>query len=561
MASEDQPHLVQALYSFKGRNNDELCFKKGDIITVTQTEEGGWWEGTFGEKTAWFPSNYVKEYKPNSDSLSLSKSQSTDWAAKQKAYRSFVLKDLIESEKAHVNELQGLYHNFLLPIEKAEIMKKSEYQQLVGNLTEVLEVHSSLLDSLREAATQPPSEQRVGRVFLTAAPQLKHILITYCASHPRAVCVLERYKQELSSLMETHGAVSPGLLVLTAGLSKPFRRLDKYAGMLQEMERHVDESHPDRGDTQRSVAVYKDIASSCSVVRRQKEMEVEVLSGGVRGWEGAEELSALGDILHMGSVAVAPDHQDRYLVLFPSTLLVLSVSHRMSAFIYEGKLPLTGINVNKLEETENCKNSFEIVGPMIERIVAVCQTKEDQQTWIDLLRQQIRAVRGGGLATSPTLRQPLVPTSPSANSIVNSNGGRPWSVSCLRPSPPLRPTRDEKSKRLSKKPGDRGFEEDAQILRVIEGYCMSAKSRYTINSVDLSRLAVTSSASSNSPHSHSSPSTPLHRIASADDDVISGNQLFASTVAACDRCRKSRRASTWCCGHFVLRTLTKAHFQ
>jgi len=32
------------------------------VITVTQKEDGGWWEGTLGEKTGWFPSNYVKEY-------------------------------------------------------------------------------------------------------------------------------------------------------------------------------------------------------------------------------------------------------------------------------------------------------------------------------------------------------------------------------------------------------------------------------------------------------------------------------------------------------------------
>lgn len=63
-------------------------------------------------------------------------------------------------------------------------------------------------------------------------------------------------------------------------------------------------------------------------------MELEVVNGGVRGWEG-EDLAHLGDILHMGSVAVGPDHRDRYFVLFPSTLLMLSVSQRMSAFIYE----------------------------------------------------------------------------------------------------------------------------------------------------------------------------------------------------------------------------------
>lgn len=58
------------------------------------------------------------------------------------------------------------------------------------------------------------------------------------------------------------------------------------------------------------------------------------MTGEVRGWPGGE-LASLGDVLHMGSVAVGPAHQDRYLVLFPSALLLLSVSKRVSAFVYE----------------------------------------------------------------------------------------------------------------------------------------------------------------------------------------------------------------------------------
>lgn len=59
-----------------------------------------------------------------------------------------------------------------------------------------------------------------------------------------------------------------------------------------------------------------------------------MVTGEVRGWPGGE-LASLGDVLHMGSVAVGPSHQDRYLVLFPSALLLLSVSKRVSAFVYE----------------------------------------------------------------------------------------------------------------------------------------------------------------------------------------------------------------------------------
>lgn len=44
----------------------QLCFHKGDVITVTQMVDGGWWEGTLRGVTGWFPSNYVREVKASS---------------------------------------------------------------------------------------------------------------------------------------------------------------------------------------------------------------------------------------------------------------------------------------------------------------------------------------------------------------------------------------------------------------------------------------------------------------------------------------------------------------
>ncbi len=69
-------------------------------------------------------------------------------------------------------------------------------------------------------------------------------------------------------------------------------------------------------------------------MRRQKELELEVLTGVIRNWEG-DSIQTLGEIIHMGSVAVGSDHKDRYFILFPQYLVILSVSARMSAFIYE----------------------------------------------------------------------------------------------------------------------------------------------------------------------------------------------------------------------------------
>ncbi|GAB0100937.1 rho guanine nucleotide exchange factor 7 [Sergentomyia squamirostris] len=381
----ETPYTVQAEYSFKGSNNDELCFKKGDIITVTQREEGGWWEGTLGDKTGWFPSNYVKEYK-----TPLPVAETIRPPEEIQASRSLVLSDLLESEKAHVAEIRGLLENFLEPLSNSQILSSDEYAQLMCNFVEIVEIHEDLLLNIEDC------NDRVGKLFLSKASVIKNSHQAYCAAHPRAIVILDKFKDALETFMERQGAASPGLLVLTTGLSKPFRRLEKYSAMLQELERHMECGHPDRGDTQRSVAVYKDIAATCAATRRQKELELQVLTGPVRGWQG-QELSTLGDIIHMGSVAVGPDHRDRYFVLFPQTLLILSVSQRMSAFIYEGKLPLTNIIVKRLEDSGTIKNAFELSAPLIERIVAVCQGPAEANKWVDLLSSFSTSLRRPGV--------------------------------------------------------------------------------------------------------------------------------------------------------------------
>lgn len=112
----EQPLVVQAEYSFMGSNNDELCFQKGDIITVTQREDGGWWEGTLNDKTGWFPSNYVNECK-----VQLPLAETIRPPEEIQEYRSVVLKDLLDSERAHVAELQGLLENFLEPMQQTQM--------------------------------------------------------------------------------------------------------------------------------------------------------------------------------------------------------------------------------------------------------------------------------------------------------------------------------------------------------------------------------------------------------------------------------------------------------
>ncbi|TRY67074.1 hypothetical protein TCAL_03108 [Tigriopus californicus] len=369
--------LLKAVYTFKGSHNDELNFKKGDVITLTQKVDGGWWEGTLNGKTGWFPANYVQEI--HEDEAPSSKLLPGDMTATLVNYRQQVIKDLMDKESEFVHDLDTLHQKYLTPLGKSELVTDNEFRQLVGNLEELIDVHKSMNLAIEETSRLDPRDQKLGKIFLQHGSNVKAAHRTYWQSHPRAVCILEKYREKLDKFMEAYGASQPGLMVLTTALSKPFRHLEKYPGVAQEIEQHFEDDHPDRGDTQRSIGFYKSVA-------------LEVLTGTIRDWEG-ESIHNLGDIVHMGSVAVGKEHKDRYFVLFPEHLLLLSVSARMSAFIYQGKLPLSGIAVNRLEDTETIKNAFEITGAMIDRIFVVCQSKPDSQFWVELLQSQIKHAR------------------------------------------------------------------------------------------------------------------------------------------------------------------------
>ena len=112
----------------------QLSLKKGEVIIVTQKEDGGWWEGTSREtgKTGWFPSNYVsdmKESTPTSETGSITgvtvatidPTTAAELLAQQIENRQQVVRDLIEKEHDFVEEMNNLFQVYLEPLERADM--------------------------------------------------------------------------------------------------------------------------------------------------------------------------------------------------------------------------------------------------------------------------------------------------------------------------------------------------------------------------------------------------------------------------------------------------------
>ncbi|XP_016316428.1 rho guanine nucleotide exchange factor 7-like isoform X1 [Sinocyclocheilus anshuiensis] len=541
--------VVKARFNFQQTNEDELSFSKGDIINVTRTEEGGWWEGSLNGKTGWFPSNYVREVKgsvsPKSGTLK-SPPKGFDTTSISKTYYNLVLQNILETETEYSKELQNLLTNYLRPLQMTEKLRPSDISVILGNLEEISTFQQTLVQSLEDTTKLPELQQKVGGFFLNLMPQVRSLYVSYCSNHPSAVSILTDHSEELGEFMEGRGASIPGILTLTSGLSKPFMRLDKYPTLLKELERHMEEGHPDRTEIQKCMTAFKNLSAQCQEVRKRKELELQILTETIRLWEG-EDIKTLGSVLYMSQALVqnhgCEDKHERYLLLFPHVLLILSASPRMSGFIFQGKLPLSGMTVTPLEDCESHKNAFELLGSMFERLQVICYNKQDLQDWLEHLNRQTkhptmvapsmkpltvpchtlpshpltpsRHAESRGLTVAPAYHTLPHPSSHGAPHSTMMWGPleppktqKPWSLSCLRPAPPLRPSaalcyKEDLSKspktmkkllpkrKPERKPSDEEFalrkstvalEEDAQILKVIEAYCTSAKTRQTLNS-------------------------------------------------------------------------------
>ncbi|XP_028992398.1 rho guanine nucleotide exchange factor 7b isoform X2 [Betta splendens] len=543
--------LVKARFPFQQTNEDELSFSKGDIICVIRQEEGGWWEGSFNGKTGWFPSNYVRELKGSDKTLDKSKSgtlksppKGFDTTIISKTYYNVVLQNILEAESEYSRELQSLLGTYLRSLHPTDRLSSVDIGHIQGNLEEISTFQQMLVQSLEEQTKLPESQQRIGGFFLSLIPQMKIIYVAYCSNHPSAVNVLTQHSEELGEYMESKGASTPGVLTLTTSLSKPFTRLERYPTLLKELERHMEDQHLDRADLHASMTAFKNLGDQCQEMRKRKDLELQILTEPIRNWEG-DDIRTLGPVLHMSQATVhtqnCQESSERYLVLFPHTVLMLSASLRMSGFIYQGRMPLSGMLISRIEDGENLRNAFEISGGQCDRIQVACNSQRDLQDWLDLLTKHTHTPSSHSHKHQSVCHTlPSHPVTPSRHS--ESRGGssghtyhtlphlsshgsshnstpvwgpleppstpKPWSLSCLRPAPPLRPSaalcfKEDMSKspknmkkllpkrKPERKPSEEDFtvrkstaalEEDAQILKVIEAYCTSAKTRQTLNS-------------------------------------------------------------------------------
>uniref|UniRef100_A0A673TIQ3 DH domain-containing protein n=2 Tax=Suricata suricatta TaxID=37032 RepID=A0A673TIQ3_SURSU len=112
------------------------------------------------------------------------------------ARRSKIIKELIQTEKDYLNDLELCIREVVQPLRSKQI-DRLDVDSLFSNIESVQQISAELLSLLEEATTDvEPAMQVIGEVFLQIKGPLEDIYKIYCYHHDEAHSVLESYEKE-----------------------------------------------------------------------------------------------------------------------------------------------------------------------------------------------------------------------------------------------------------------------------------------------------------------------------------------------------------------------------
>ncbi|XP_007452227.1 PREDICTED: rho guanine nucleotide exchange factor 38 isoform X2 [Lipotes vexillifer] len=112
------------------------------------------------------------------------------------AKRSKIIKELIQTEKDYLNDLNLCIREVVQPLRNKQI-DQLDVDSLFSNIESVHQISAKLLSLLEEATTDvEPAMQVIGEVFLQIKGPLEDIYKIYCYHHDEAHSVLESYEKE-----------------------------------------------------------------------------------------------------------------------------------------------------------------------------------------------------------------------------------------------------------------------------------------------------------------------------------------------------------------------------
>uniref|UniRef100_A0AAR5QBU5 Intersectin-1 n=1 Tax=Dendroctonus ponderosae TaxID=77166 RepID=A0AAR5QBU5_DENPD len=252
---------VVALYPYTANNPDELSFLKDDIINVTAREEEAWWRGEVNGVSGLFPSNYVAPLQQNQLPVGDKKRQGA-------------INELIETEKAYVQDMSIVHEVFELPLRKSKIIPSDQIDQILVNWQDILHCNQIFLTELTQAFNA--RTETIGNIICQHLPRMTGY-ITFCAKQLDSASLLQELTETNTAFRELvrkcqNNYMTKGM-PLSSFLIKPMQRITKYPLLISKIIENTPQNQPDFRLLEEALRISEKFLSCVNENIRLKENE------------------------------------------------------------------------------------------------------------------------------------------------------------------------------------------------------------------------------------------------------------------------------------------------
>ncbi|CAH1781209.1 unnamed protein product [Owenia fusiformis] len=340
----DTLNYAEALWDHVTMDTEELCFRAGDVITVTDMSDKDWWWGGIEDREGWFPAAFVRIRVNQEDTTedivqkvrdgvidqkTAMRRYSVSFLSKDQA-RANVVNEIINAEREYVKHLRDVVEGYIRPSKnRADMFSEEIINTIYGNTEEIYAFATEFLEDL-DACIDPsyPHLSQIGQVFLKHRHGFE-IYSHYCNNHPQGCEQLKnlRKNEKYQQFFEACRLLQQMIQIPLEGfMLTPVQKICKYPLQLQELLKYTRAEHRDYKKVKEAHTAMKDIAVLINERKRKIESieKLAIWQQTVEDWDGPGILETSCELIYTGELHKVNSSgwsQERMFFLFDHTLI------------------------------------------------------------------------------------------------------------------------------------------------------------------------------------------------------------------------------------------------
>eukprot|EP01101_Sappina_pedata_P000790 TRINITY_DN10973_c0_g1_i1.p1 TRINITY_DN10973_c0_g1~~TRINITY_DN10973_c0_g1_i1.p1 ORF type:complete len:552 (+),score=97.38 TRINITY_DN10973_c0_g1_i1:76-1731(+) len=171
--------------------------------------------------------------------------------AAKMSQKQMVLRELLETEKSYVRDLEIMLEFYEKPLIKSKMIKKEKIDLLFVNTEEILTINRSLLGEFQAIYGQNPdynvSIPKLAHAFVTLSKEMVSPYKKFCGKHDETLLVYNKLMKKNSKFADfvkvQHDIPEVNHLMLNSYMVKPIQRLCKYPLLIRELIKETEDQN------------------------------------------------------------------------------------------------------------------------------------------------------------------------------------------------------------------------------------------------------------------------------------------------------------------------------